>query len=374
MPPTTEVQAPKDHIISARLRAMAEACLYLDHSNQGFTKLEQYLTEAMKLHPEAVETYLLMAKAYDLLKTRDKGARAELNKKIVEVLNLALEYDFKNTEARLMLANVFIENRNPSLAGEYLKDILETRFDSATLEQAGNCHFETGNVFAAINCYSMGLSLQPRNHGIHTYLGFCLYQEGDGLKAYAEALRALILKPDFAPALTLKKEAARFNAKSGGSSSKAFEEMFAKDHLEGYKKTIFSAPFENDPLTGFATQSSLQLWVEQTPIHDIWAVAVHIPDLRVIALTKPGSEVNEQLAKLAQAVRDAFPEAVFRARPRADKLVIFLTSEPAPAAEIKETLAGGWLEGPLQIGVGKGSVALESLARAVALALMVERQ
>jgi tetratricopeptide (TPR) repeat protein len=375
MQPTAKLQAPEKHLIAARLRALAENCLYTGNGPHSFNKLEQYLNKAANLHPEAVETYILMAKAYDLLKNTLRSSATDLNKKIVEVLNHALEHDPQNTEVKVMLAALFVENGDSKLAMEYLKDILALRSDSFILDQVGNCYYALGNIAAAAESFSKALVQQPRHHDLHTKLGICLFEKEDYLEAYTHAIKALILYPNYRNAVLLKKAAGKYAATLAVRSVKEFEKEFDDNLLDDLKTGLFASEFEQDALTKLANEASLQLWSEQTHLKDLWALVVHIPDLREISLTHEPREVNDLIMNIAGSLRTVYPEAVFASRPKSDKLAIFNLSDPqadlgrlAEAFEEFKTLCAP------KIGIGHGQGVLASLGLAIKETLKDEPQ
>lgn len=367
MPPLTEVKIPNNHIIAARLRSLAENCLYLDHGPDNLNRLETYLNDSMQLHPEAVETYLLMARAYELLGERLGVKKADLDKRIVEILSLALEQDPDNSQAKIMLASLFLEKGDTRLAVEYLRDILKLKGgDSFILEQAGDCYFSLGDKNAAYEAFTRALLMQPRSHDLHVKRGITLCTKGEYLDACGEAVKALILLPNHREAVRLKKMSITLAARQVNKSQKDLEREFTDLLAPEFKEALFKSDFEADPLTGFATEGSLQLWASQTHLRDIWALSAHIPDLRVISLIRGAKEINDLMVKIATCLRSIYPEAVFTSRPRADKFIVFSISDPAPALpKLKERfLEFGQLCVP-QIGLGRGTTVLAALGMAI---------
>jgi len=320
----------KNKLIAAKLRFMADALLYQECSRSNFLRLEEYLRESARLHPEAAENYLLMAKAYHLYKDFNKVRQsAIIDHKILNTLEKALEYDPNNSEAKILYALVFIAHENWQLAADYLKDVLSFKTDSFVLEQLGNCCFNLGRVREAFDYYSLALQLQPRHHVLHTHRGFCCLKAGDLDEAYQESLRATILAPKFKPALVLRKEALKYLSRRQKTSASAIEKELASQLADSLKDEVFSKPFETDPLTGLANEESLQLWSYQSSLKNVHAVAANLSTLREASLLLNATATNDMLKAMVDYMKELYPEAVFAARPRADKMVFFLTTEPA---------------------------------------------
>lgn len=367
MPPTIENSTPKEHLIAARLRALAENCLYQDHGADTMRRLESYLNDSARLHPEAVETYLLMARAYELTSPDSRRRKSLLNKQIAEVLNAALERDPGNSQAKVMLASLFIELGDSKLALEYLRDIIGQRGgDSCIYEQAGDCYYLLGSLGEAEGAYDRALMVQPRSHELRLKHGLTLYARCKYLEAYLEAQKALILLPNQREAVRLKKAAAGRAARQAGRPLRDFEESFAAEISPALKEDLYKASYESDPLTGFASEGSLRLWATQTHLKDVWALAAHATDLCVISLVRGKDTADTFLRGLAAAMRSAYPGAVFMSRPRADKMVIFTLEDPTGALpafwrgldELLEVCRPG-------VGVGRGRTALAALGSAI---------
>lgn len=367
MPPTTESNIPKDHIIAARLRALAENCLYQDRGEDTMRRLESYLNDSARLHPESAETYLLMARSYELLDGRSTRRQSGLDKRIVEVLTAALERDPGNSQAKVMLASLFIELGDNKLALEYLRDIIGQRGgDSWVFEQAGDCYYMLGNFGEAEGAYDRSLMMQPRSHEVRLKHGLTLYARGKYLEAYLAAHKALILYPNQREAARLKKAAVGRAARQANRSLREFEQSFAADLAPAFKEDLYKAAFEADPLTGFASENSLRLWAVQTHLKDIWALAAHITDLRVISLVRGDESADAILRGMAAAMRSAYPGAVFSSRPRADKMVIFTIEDPSSALPVFwQGLDGLRSVCRPGVGVGCGHTALAALGSAI---------
>lgn len=370
-------KVPRNHVIASRFRALAERCLFLERNYNGLVKLEKYLNESMVLHPENVETYILTAKSFILRSELASHMKTEGDKLIVSALNKAHEIDPQNTEIKILLAIMFMDKNEYNLAEDYLRDIQENTNNSVVLELQGDCYAKRNNCQKALELYTMALKRQPKSHRLHVKRGYCLLAKGDFLEALLGAIKGITLCPNYKTAFDLKKQSTKLAGKTMKRSPRWVEADFMSriDEHE-IKVDLYAGSFENDPLTGFATEDSLRIWCEQTSLgNEFSAVTVFLDDLRMMSLYNDKAWVNKFIKCTASVIRNTLKSALFYSRPSADKLVVFISrdslNKKLPALRNRLKRLSGFLK--LYIGIGEGESLKKSLGESIRESLKSSR-